>query len=153
MTVSGLTMIKTSRQFFQSCERRPEDGPDDQAEWLMLSLTASMSTRDEVFGRDRIKRRFQRGDISKWPIFVNFVAMGLHDFLVPESFKEARAAHLTEACGEDVMFLSYQLSESSSSSSSAFDPQPDHLMRRKQLAATCSATFSPRLAPASPEKR
>jgi hypothetical protein len=30
-----------------------EDGPDDQAEWLMLSLTASMSTRDEVFGRDR----------------------------------------------------------------------------------------------------
>jgi|SRR5262245_2753127 len=29
-----------------------EDGPDDQAEWLTLSLTASMSTRDEVFGRD-----------------------------------------------------------------------------------------------------
>src|SRR5215510_16495708 len=72
---------------------------------------------------------------------------------VPESFKEARAAHLAEACGDDVMFLSYQLSESSSSSSSAFDPRPDHLIRRKQLAATCSATFSPRLAPASPEKR
>ena len=30
-----------------------EDGPDDQAEWLMISLTASMSTRDEVFRRDR----------------------------------------------------------------------------------------------------
>jgi hypothetical protein len=25
MTVSGLTMTKTSRQFFQICERRPEE--------------------------------------------------------------------------------------------------------------------------------
>jgi hypothetical protein len=112
MTVSGLTMIKTSRQFFHSWGRRPEesippmqlrpvnfpvedgqlltqreilgsercsgqnqapdeqkengdedhkceanhrnkDAPDDRAEWLMISLTASISTRDEVFGRDR----------------------------------------------------------------------------------------------------
>jgi hypothetical protein len=121
MTVSGLTMIKTSRQFFQSWERRPEesippmelrsvnfpvedgqlltqgeilcregcsvddqapdeqeesgdedhkseanhrkkDEPDDRAEWLMISLTASMSTRDEVFGTDRRKgnRRSQQ---------------------------------------------------------------------------------------------
>jgi hypothetical protein len=30
-----------------------KDEPDDRAEWLMISLTASMSTRDGVFGRDR----------------------------------------------------------------------------------------------------
>jgi hypothetical protein len=119
MTVSGLTMIKTSRQFFQSCERRPEesisptrlrpvnfpvedgklltqgeilchercsgqdqapdeqkdggdedhkcesnhrnkDEPDDRAEWLMISLTASISTRDEVFGRERGQREYYR---------------------------------------------------------------------------------------------
>jgi hypothetical protein len=112
MTVSGLTMIKTSRQFFQNHERRPEepippmqlgpvdfpveggqlltqreilrhercsgrdqapdepkesgdeshkceanhrkkDEPEDRAEWLMISLTTSISRRDEVFGRDR----------------------------------------------------------------------------------------------------
>jgi hypothetical protein len=111
MTVSGLTMIKTSRRFFQSWERRPqesitpmelrsvnfpvEDGqlltqgeilyrercsgddqtpdeqkergdedpkceanyrkkdePDDRAEWLMISLTASSSMRDGGFGSD-----------------------------------------------------------------------------------------------------
>ena len=105
-------MIKTCRQFFQSCERRPEesipptqlrpvnfpvedgqlltqreilcrercsvddqapdeqeesgdedhkceanhrkkDEPDDRAEWLMISLTSSISRPDEVFGRDR----------------------------------------------------------------------------------------------------
>jgi hypothetical protein len=115
MTVSGLTMIKTSRQFFQSRERRPEesipptqlwpvnfpvedgqlltqgeilcregcsgddqapdeqkesgdedhkseanhrkkDEPDERAEWRMIPLTASKSTRDGVFGRDRRQR-------------------------------------------------------------------------------------------------
>ena len=36
------------------CEanHRNKDAPDDRAEWLMISLTASISTRDEVFGRD-----------------------------------------------------------------------------------------------------
>jgi hypothetical protein len=28
------------------------DEPDDRAEWLMIHLTASISRRDEVFGRD-----------------------------------------------------------------------------------------------------
>jgi len=31
---------------------RNKDEPDDRAEWLMISLTASSSMRDEVFGRD-----------------------------------------------------------------------------------------------------
>jgi hypothetical protein len=93
MTVSGLMMIKTSRQFFQSWERtthknrsrrilsrercsgqdqgpdeqkesgdedhkseanhRKKDEPDDRAEWLMISLTASISRPDEIFGTDR----------------------------------------------------------------------------------------------------
>src|SRR5262245_2077011 len=35
---------------------RNKDEPDDQAEWLMISLTASNSTRDEVFGRDTLTR-------------------------------------------------------------------------------------------------
>src|SRR5262249_33604666 len=37
------------------CEanHRKKDEPDDRAEWLMISLTASSSRRDEVFGRDR----------------------------------------------------------------------------------------------------
>jgi hypothetical protein len=36
------------------CEanHRKKDEPDDQAEWLMISLTASNSRLDEVFGRD-----------------------------------------------------------------------------------------------------
>jgi hypothetical protein len=36
------------------CEaiHRKKDEPDDQAEWLMVSLTASISMQDEVFGRD-----------------------------------------------------------------------------------------------------
>jgi len=33
---------------------RNKDEPDDRAEWLMISLTASSSMRDEVFGRDRV---------------------------------------------------------------------------------------------------
>src|SRR5262252_7403853 len=116
MTVSGLTMSKTSRQFFQNWERRPEesipptqvrpvnfpvedgqlltqreilcrercsvddqapdeqeesgdkhhkceanhrkkDEPDDRAGWLMISLTASNSRRDGVFGRDNTHGR------------------------------------------------------------------------------------------------
>ena len=32
-----------------------KDELDDRAEWLMIPLTASMSTRDGVFGRDRTK--------------------------------------------------------------------------------------------------
>jgi hypothetical protein len=37
------------------CEanHRNKDAPDDRAEWLMISLTASISMRDEVYGRDR----------------------------------------------------------------------------------------------------
>src|SRR5262249_44548820 len=37
------------------CEakHRKYDEPDDQAEWLMISLTASNSRLDEFFGRDR----------------------------------------------------------------------------------------------------
>jgi hypothetical protein len=31
-----------------------EEEPGDGAEWLMISLTASSSRRDEVFGRDRL---------------------------------------------------------------------------------------------------
>jgi hypothetical protein len=31
---------------------RNKDEPEDGAEWLMISLTASISMRDEVFGRD-----------------------------------------------------------------------------------------------------
>ena len=36
-----------------NCEanHRKKDEPDDQAEWLMISLTASNSRRHEVFGR------------------------------------------------------------------------------------------------------
>jgi hypothetical protein len=36
------------------CEanHRKKDEPDDQAEWLMISLTTSISRPDEVFGRD-----------------------------------------------------------------------------------------------------
>ena len=39
------------------CEanHRKKDEPDDRAEWLMISLTASISTRDEVFGTDNTK--------------------------------------------------------------------------------------------------
>jgi hypothetical protein len=39
------------------CEahHRKKDKLDDRAEWLILSLTASISTRDEVFGRDRVR--------------------------------------------------------------------------------------------------
>jgi hypothetical protein len=38
------------------CEanHRKKDEPDDPAEWLMIPLTASISRRDEVFGRDRM---------------------------------------------------------------------------------------------------
>ena len=37
------------------CEanHRKKDEPDERAEWLMIPLTASKSTRDGVFGRDR----------------------------------------------------------------------------------------------------
>jgi hypothetical protein len=31
-----------------------KDELDDRAEWLMISLTASISMRDQVFGRDRL---------------------------------------------------------------------------------------------------
>jgi hypothetical protein len=41
-------------------------------EWILLQIRFGKSVK-------RIKRRFQRGDIGKWPIFVNFVAMGLFD--------------------------------------------------------------------------
>jgi hypothetical protein len=36
------------------CEanHRKKDEPEDRAEWLMISLTTSISRRDEVFGRD-----------------------------------------------------------------------------------------------------
>jgi hypothetical protein len=38
------------------CEanHRKKDEPDDQAEWLMISLTATISRPDEVFGRDTL---------------------------------------------------------------------------------------------------
>jgi hypothetical protein len=44
----------------QKCEanHRNKDEPDDRAEWLMISLTVSISKRDEVFGRDRYEMRF-----------------------------------------------------------------------------------------------
>jgi hypothetical protein len=32
---------------------RKKDEPEDRAEWLMISLTTSISRLDEVFGRDR----------------------------------------------------------------------------------------------------
>ena len=32
---------------------RKKDEPDDRAEWLMISLTASSSRPDEIFGTDR----------------------------------------------------------------------------------------------------
>jgi hypothetical protein len=37
------------------CEanHRKKDEPDDQTEWLMISLTASNSRQDGVFGRDK----------------------------------------------------------------------------------------------------
>jgi hypothetical protein len=35
----------------QTIEKKDE--PDDEAEWLMVSLTTSSSSPDEVFGRDR----------------------------------------------------------------------------------------------------
>ncbi len=34
--------------------------PEDRAEWLLISLTASSSRRDEVFGRDRSCRLRRR---------------------------------------------------------------------------------------------
>jgi hypothetical protein len=51
------------------CEanHRKKDEPDDRAEWLMISLSASISTRDGVFGRDsnegtdRLELRRERG--------------------------------------------------------------------------------------------
>src|SRR5215475_12962978 len=45
---------KESGDESHKCEanHRKKDEPDDRAEWLMISLTASMSTRDGVFGRD-----------------------------------------------------------------------------------------------------
>jgi hypothetical protein len=47
---------KESGDEYHKCEanHRKEDKPDDRAEWLMLSLTASISTRDEVFGRNTL---------------------------------------------------------------------------------------------------
>jgi hypothetical protein len=35
-----------------------EEEPGDGAEWLMISLTASSSRWDEVFGRDTTKEGF-----------------------------------------------------------------------------------------------
>jgi hypothetical protein len=35
-----------------------EEEPGDGAEWLMISLTASSSRRDEIFGRDTTKEGF-----------------------------------------------------------------------------------------------
>jgi hypothetical protein len=35
-----------------------EEGPGDGAEWLMISLNASSSRRDEVFERDTTKEGF-----------------------------------------------------------------------------------------------
>ena len=46
---------KESGDESHKCEanHRKKDEPDDRAELLMISLTASISTRDGVFGRDR----------------------------------------------------------------------------------------------------
>jgi hypothetical protein len=42
-------------------DHRKKDEPDDEAEWLMVSLTASSSRPDEVFGRDRYRGRSASG--------------------------------------------------------------------------------------------
>jgi len=43
------------RQVFTKLWGEPKkDEPDDRAEWLMIHLTASISRRDDVFGRDRL---------------------------------------------------------------------------------------------------
>ena len=46
---------KESGDESHKCEanHRKKDEPEDRAEWLMISLTTSISRRDEVFGRDR----------------------------------------------------------------------------------------------------
>jgi hypothetical protein len=49
---------------------RNKDEPDDRAEWLKISLTASISMRDEVFGRDRQVNRGEHervpAELMKW---------------------------------------------------------------------------------------
>src|SRR5262249_8554656 len=52
---------------------RNKDEPDDRAEWLKISLTASISMRDEVFGRDRANFR---GFINVFPLAVGWSARG-----------------------------------------------------------------------------
>src|SRR6266508_5175299 len=51
------------------CEanHRNKNEPDDRAEWLMISLTASSSRRDEVFGRDSYLHRFFSVSLSWLP--------------------------------------------------------------------------------------
>src|SRR5262245_51837772 len=67
------------------CEanHRKKDEPDDQAEWLMISLTAGNSRQDEVFGRDRAyPRRGIEGRRAR-PVLGN-PGVG------PEDFQEAQ---------------------------------------------------------------
>ena len=47
---------KESGDESHKCEanHRKKDEPEDRAEWLMIPLTTSISTRDEVFGRDSL---------------------------------------------------------------------------------------------------
>jgi hypothetical protein len=55
MTVSGLTMIKTSRQFFQSCERRPEESilPMQMRPVNFPVEDGQLLTRGEILRRER----------------------------------------------------------------------------------------------------
>jgi hypothetical protein len=55
MTVSGLTMIKTSRQFIYSCERRPEESIPPMQLWPMNFPieNGQLLTQGEILCRER----------------------------------------------------------------------------------------------------
>jgi hypothetical protein len=67
MTVSGLTMIKTSRHFFQSCERRPEESiPPTQLRPVNFPVEyGQLLTQREILGRERCSGQDQAPDEPK----------------------------------------------------------------------------------------
>jgi hypothetical protein len=67
MTISGLTMIKASRQFIQSCERRPEESiPPMQLRPLNFPVeNGQLLTQREILCRERCSRHDEAPDEQK----------------------------------------------------------------------------------------